>query len=291
MRAPPLEAQAADTEGTPDPVDGAAEAADGEPASQAAPAPTLSPPDAAPTRRRQGAGEAGQARTDPDQPAAPPPAAAKDTSPAAAARPTAPASTDAAKPALDTNAVASEASAAERPEAPRLPEAATASGSANPLAETPAQRDAAGVVRGSPDTVAALTADIARKLEGRSTRFEVELQPAGLGRVEVRIEIGPSGKLTAAFAVDSPQAAAELRGRAPELQRALEQAGFDVSGGLSFDLSDSSRFGRDPEARQDGGAFRGRAFAEALANNEAAELAALPPKLSSRLSAALDIRI
>lgn len=156
--------------------------------------------------------------------------------------------------------------------------------------ETPAQRPAAIQTRGAPETVAALAADILKKLDGRSTRFEVELQPAGLGRVDVRIEIGVAGKLTAAFAFDSPQAAAELRGRSADLQRTLEQAGFDVSGGLSFDLSDNSRYGREPEARQDSG-WRGRAFAAALAAGEAADQAAAPPTLTRRLNAGLDIWI
>lgn len=202
-----------------------------------------------------------------------------------------------------------QAAAAQAPAPPSIaqPEAPTAANDAEPLrpneaapvgqaaagtasTETQGPREGAGV-RGAPDTVAALAADIVRKLEGRSTRFEVELQPAGLGRVEVRIEIGAGGKLTAAFAVDSPQAAAELRSRSPELQRALEQAGFDLSGGLSFDTADGGRFGRDPEARHGGGGFPGRAFAEALAAGDAADQAALPPRYSSRPSAALDIRI
>ncbi|MET0294450.1 MAG: flagellar hook-length control protein FliK [Phenylobacterium sp.] len=178
------------------------------------------------------------------------------------------------------------APAAKLPEAPPTvpPPAATA----NAAPALPAQHS----LRGAPDTVAALSAEILRKLDGRSTRFEVELQPAGLGRVDIRIEIGASGKLTAAFAVDTPQAAAELRGRAGELSRALEQAGFDVSGGLSFDLSNSSGgFGREPETQQEASAWRGRAFAGALAASEAADAAALPPTLSRRLNAGLDIWI
>lgn len=291
VRARPIETAAA-LSAAAEPTEPAAELPTDDEPTLATPAPTPSQLPAAPGRRRASAtGETGQPKPEPAMTAAASPTAADDPGPVHAAR-SAPTTAETAPPVQGAAAAAPEALAAiDKPETPRAPEAAAGAGPGQASAEVPAQRDLAPGIRGAPDTVAALAADIARKLEGRSTRFEVELQPAGLGRVDVRIEIGAAGKLTAAFAVDSPQAAAELRSRAPELQRALEQAGFDLSGGLSFDLADSSRFGRDPEARQDGGAFRGRAFAQALATGEAADQAALPPKLSRRPSAALDIRI
>ena len=52
---------------------------------------------------------------------------------------------------------------------------------------------AAAALRASPQTVATLAAQIARKLDGRSSRFDVQLDPAGLGKVDVRIEIAPAG--------------------------------------------------------------------------------------------------
>lgn len=130
-------------------------------------------------------------------------------------------------------------------------------------ATAPAAADApkAGAVQ----TVAHLAAQIVRKVESRATRFDVQLDPAGLGKVDVRIEIGARGEISAALSFDNPQAAAELRGRAGELQRALEQAGFDVSrGGLSFDLGGQGS-GQGLWEQQAGHApvWRGRAFVEA----------------------------
>ena len=125
---------------------------------------------------------------------------------------------------------------------------------------------AAVAVRGAPQTVANLAGQIAKKLDGRSTRFDVQLDPAGLGKVDVRMEIAASGKMSAAMTFDTPQAAAELRARAGELQKALEQAGFDLTGGMSFDVAaDRGQGGRGQEQGADNAPqFRGRAFQTAL---------------------------
>lgn len=151
-------------------------------------------------------------------------------------------------------------------------------------------------VRGSPQTVANLAAQIAKKLEGRSTRFDVQLDPVGLGRVDVRMEIGASGRMTAAMTFDTPQAASELRARAAELQRHLEQAGFDMSGGLSFDVAGDRGQGRQAQQNQDndsGQAFRGRAFQQALATAGDADQSAASGALNLRRSllSGVDIRI
>jgi len=150
-------------------------------------------------------------------------------------------------------------------------------------------------VRGSPETVANLAAQIVKKLEGQSTHFDLELNPQGLGKVDVRIEIGAQGQLTAAMVFDNPQAAQELKSRAAELQRALEQAGFDVSGGLSFDVTRDR--GQQGQAWQDQGetnhAFRGQAFRAALETaGEVADAAAQGAlRLRRGVSAGLDLRI
>jgi hypothetical protein len=115
----------------------------------------------------------------------------------------------------------------------RAPQAAPGQPDASAAAARTAHAQAA-VVRGSPQTVAHLSAEIARRLESQSTRFQVELEPAGLGRVDVKVEIGAAGAMTAHLNCDNAQSADALRARAGELQSALEQAGFDLSGGLSF---------------------------------------------------------
>ena len=149
-----------------------------------------------------------------------------------------------------------------------------------------AQAAAPMIVRGSPHTVAHLSAEIARRLEAQTTRFQVELEPAGLGKVDVRVEIGSDGAVTAALSCDSVHAADILRGRSVELQAALEQAGFDVSGGLSFTAGGAGH-GQREQAGRDGRAHDHSTTIAAL--DEAAPVSAPQPARSG--PGRLDIRI
>ena len=149
-------------------------------------------------------------------------------------------------------------------------------------------------VRGSPETVANLAAQIVKKLEGRSTHFDVELDPAGLGKVGVRIQIGATGHLSAAMMFETPQAASELRARANELRQTLEQAGFNLSGGLSFDVAgDRGQARQQWTDEQDGKGFRGQAFQAALDQaGEAADSAVMGAlRLRRGVTSSLDLRI
>ena len=148
-------------------------------------------------------------------------------------------------------------------------------------------------VRGSPETVASLTAQIIKKLEGRSTRFDLELDPAGLGRVDVRIEIGAGGHISAAMSFETAHAASELRARANELRQALEQAGFSLSGGLSFDVTGDRGQARQDQQEAHQQAFRGQAFQAALVTADDAADAAVNGALRLRrgVTSHLDLRI
>ena len=114
-------------------------------------------------------------------------------------------------------------------------------------------------VRSTPETVAALAVQAARKLDDGVTRFDLELNPLGLGRVDVHLEIDSSGRVRAAFTFETSHSARELSRRAEDLQRSLEASGFNLSGGLSFDVAgdrsqgrssgwNDARDGRDPPA-------------------------------------------
>jgi len=129
-------------------------------------------------------------------------------------------------------------------------------------AAAPADARAAAAVaaRGSPETVAHLAAQIVRRLEGRSTRFEIELHPNDLGAVDVRLEIGSDGRIAAQLAFDNPAAATDLRARADELRRMLEQAGFNVAeDALSFSEREAGGFERHAREQANPGRRR-RAF-------------------------------
>lgn len=139
----------------------------------------------------------------------------------------------------------------------------------------------AAQVRGAPETVAKLAAGILDKLEGQATRFDLQLDPHGLGKVDVSVEIGADGKLTAQLGFDSAVGLSELRGRAQELRTALEQAGFNLAeGALSFDFSGESR--RETAGGQaDRTDQAGKAFARAQAALDE-DLAAIPTRYQAR---------
>lgn len=140
--------------------------------------------------------------------------------------------------------------ATPEPASLEAPTASPAPADAQPAQQAAASSHAQGLStlsRATVETTTQLAAQMARKLEGRSTRFDMVLTPEDLGRVDVSLEIGKDGQLSARLAFDNPAAAADLKGRADELRRQLQEAGFQVAG----DALDFSQ--RDPSAG--GGAF------------------------------------
>jgi flagellar hook-length control protein FliK len=106
------------------------------------------------------------------------------------------------------------------PAAPQPPAPALAAPSA-PAAPMPAA---------TPHTVSDLAAQIAAQVApAKASRFTVQLNPVGLGKVDVRVAITAAGELSAALSFHEPHAARELSAKASELQTALTQAGFDPS--------------------------------------------------------------
>ena len=142
----------------------------------------------------------------------------------------------------------------------------------------------ASISTATADTVAALGAQIARRLESRSTRFEIGLTPDGMGQVDVTLDIDADGGLTARLAFDNPLSAAELRGRVDELRRQLQEAGFTVGqDALSFTERDAGQSGgRDGRSAREFLAESARAFAGAGRLNDAAETALTTPVWASR---------
>lgn len=95
-----------------------------------------------------------------------------------------------------------------------------------------------------------LAADIALKAAGGNSRFEIRLDPAELGRIDVRLDVDKHGQVTSHLTVERPATLDMLRKDAPQLQQALEDAGLKTSnGGLQFSLRDQSSF----SGRQDDG--------------------------------------
>lgn len=247
------------------------------------------PATTAPTATARGKATARAARNEAGRPeAAAPQAVAADGDPTATAVQT------------ETASTFESGSEGKREEAPALVEAKADTDAGQPAAPNvgdlaaTASTSAPAEMRAGPQTVAHLAAQIVKKLEGRSTQFDIALNPQDLGRVDVRIEIGAQGKLTASMSFENPQAAAELRGRAGELQKALEQAGFDVSGGIRFDVAaDRGQGQAGQDTQNNGGAWRGRAFQAALDSaGETADTALSGAlNLQRRTQSGVDVRI
>lgn len=153
-----------------------------------------------------------------------------------------PVDAQASRPAKDSEdllALAEPAEPAPAPAGPALTTQPDARGPSPMAAEAPPLPPRAGA-----ETVAALAAQMARRLDDGITRFDLELNPGDLGRVDVRLEIDAAGSVRAAFTFEHAHAANELGRRADELQKSLESAGFNLSGGLSFDVSGDRSQGR-----------------------------------------------
>jgi flagellar hook-length control protein FliK len=113
----------------------------------------------------------------------------------------------------------------------RTPEASTSSNS------FAAQLDATTTTR----AVDQVAWTIARKSEAGDRSFEIRMDPAELGRIDVKMNVSIDGKVTAALAVERPETLDLLSRDSRALEQALKNTGLDVdSGALSFSLRDQT---------------------------------------------------
>ncbi len=80
---------------------------------------------------------------------------------------------------------------------------------------------------------------ISQAVQAGANRITVQLYPAELGRIEVKIELAENGRLSAMVVVDRPETLDMMQRDARALERALQQAGLDTdSDSLQFNLRD-----------------------------------------------------
>lgn len=105
---------------------------------------------------------------------------------------------------------------------------------------------ASSTLADAPVPLNGLAADIALRAAGGNSRFEIRLDPAELGRIDVRLDVDKHGNVTSHLTVERPATLDMLRNDAPRLQQALEDAGLKTGdSGLQFSLRDQSSSGRD----------------------------------------------
>lgn len=206
--------------------------------------PQLPPGDIAAQPNGMEAGKAGKAA---DAPAAAS-AETKTQSPAqAAVQPAATASPDnAVKAAVDTSAPA--------------PQAATqASTTSNPLSDASRATATPPALQSAPAATIEVYSRIIERADGRAQRFEVRLDPAELGRVDVRIEIGADKKVHAVLAAHDSAALSDLMRGQRALERALSEAGIDLAdNGVRFEMSNDANRGNANQQQGDAGARSGQ---------------------------------
>jgi flagellar hook-length control protein FliK len=99
-----------------------------------------------------------------------------------------------------------------------------------------------------------LAVEIAASAQSGKTHFDVRLDPADLGRIDVRIAVDRNGQVTSHLTVEKPETLSMLQQDAPQLQQALNDAGLKTgSGGLQFSLRDQSSQSGQNNFNQSGG--------------------------------------
>ncbi|MCH8685882.1 flagellar hook-length control protein FliK [Pedomonas mirosovicensis] len=194
---------------------------------------------------------------------------------------------DTAKPKADVaqgaQTVRPAAVTAEAPAQPAAPQATTPDGlqpvSAHPAAthgtapHATAQPHAADVVKvATPHHLPeAVSMAISRHVGNNATEFALRLDPAELGRIEVKLELGKDGQAVVHIQADNASTMDLLRRDAHVLERALADTGLRLdSGGLNFSLRQQDGQAQQQFAGESGSrSSLGQAQETALAGPEA----------------------
>jgi len=111
--------------------------------------------------------------------------------------------------------------------------------------------------------------EIVRHVQQGQSHFQIRLDPADMGRVDVKLAIDQSGAVNARLTVERPETLDLLRRDAGQLGQALSQAGLDAGKtNLQFSLS------QNPFTRQDGGSAGSTYAPAAEADDDAADTVA-----------------
>lgn len=117
--------------------------------------------------------------------------------------------------------------------------------SARSASDTARAAQTSPALQNAPATTIQVYQRMVERFDGRAQRYEIRLDPAELGRVDVRIEVGADKKVHAVLAAHDSAALTDLMRGQRSLERALSDAGFDLAeGGIRFEMSGDQ--GRNP---------------------------------------------
>ncbi len=112
-------------------------------------------------------------------------------------------------------------------------------------------RGSAAAPQGVPDQVAV---HIKKNVADEVDQFTINLHPAELGRIDIKLDIGADGRVSAMVAVEKAQTLELLQRDSKGLERALQDAGLQTdSNSLNFSLR-----GEGNQSQADGSGKRGR---------------------------------
>lgn len=115
----------------------------------------------------------------------------------------------------------------------------TGPGSVRGGANAAATAGTAHAPRFTPHTANQLAAQISQRFANGSRVFGIRLDPAELGRVDIRLELSHNNRVHATLTVERGDTLAEMQRSTRELERALNDAGLDLAeDGLTFQLSE-----------------------------------------------------
>ena len=136
--------------------------------------------------------------------------------------------------------------------------------------------------------VGALAVHIAHQANNGARRFEIRLDPPELGRIDVRLDVSREGQVMTHLVVERAETLDLLLRDAKQLEKALQDAGLDMSEkGMKFSLKDQGFAGDDPEFFDDDA----NAHAGADDSDDDAARSEMPPPHRYLASTGLDIRI
>ena len=94
-----------------------------------------------------------------------------------------------------------------------------------------------------------ISVKVTKALEAGIDKINIQLRPAHLGRVEVKIEMSQDNRLSAMVVVDNRETLETLKNDSRALQRSLLEAGLNTdSGDLNFSLR-----GEEQNAKEENG--------------------------------------
>ena len=163
--------------------------------------------------------------------------------------------------AMNERSVAFAAAAGNANATPATSDAATANAGVQPIAGTPApqpltpaaplQNTQIAAAYTAPVAIAGVAVEIIARARDGQNRFEIRLDPPELGRVDVHLRVDRDGNVTSRLIVERSETLDLLRRDAPQLERALHNAGLKTGEhALEFSLRDQMG-GRDHGERQD----------------------------------------